>query len=135
MGDGTSDDTAAISAALTTAAKTGGGVYVPAGIYKVSTLSIPDGITVQGAGHAASWIKGGILFGSHDLIRGLKLGDVGKRTHNAPGATRTVFDTAASEARRRSCSATTTAAATSPSVTASSSAPSAAGRRSAGTTT
>ena len=91
-GDGTSDDTAALSAALTAAAKADSGVYIPAGVYRVSTLTIPDGITVRGAGHAASWIKGGVLFGSHDLIRGLKLGDVGKRTHNAPDATRTVFE-------------------------------------------
>ena len=46
-GDGTSDDTAALSAALTAAAKADSGVYIPAGVYKVSTLSIPDGITVR----------------------------------------------------------------------------------------
>ena len=65
---------------------------MPAGTYKVSSLSIPNGITVEGEGHAKSWIKGGILFGSRDLIVGLKLGDVGKRTHNEAGATQTVFE-------------------------------------------
>ncbi len=91
-GDGTTDDTAAISAALVAAANAGGGVYVPAGTYAVSTITIPDGITVQGAGHAASWLKGGVRFGSRDLIRGLKLGDVDERTHNEADATRTVFE-------------------------------------------
>ena len=92
VGDGVTDDTAAFRAAMSAAARAGTGVYVPAGTYKVSTLSVPNGIALQGAGHAASWIKGGVLFGSHDLIRGLKLGDLGKRTHNAANATQAVFE-------------------------------------------
>jgi hypothetical protein len=91
-GDGVNDDTAAITAAMKAAASAGSGVYVPAGTYRVSTVSIPNGITVQGDGHAVSWFRGGVLFGSRDLVSGLKLGDVGKRTHNAADATQTVFE-------------------------------------------
>ena len=91
-GDGSADDTAAIKAAMKAAARAGTGVYLPAGTYKVAIISIPSGIALQGAGHAASWIKGGVLFGSRDLFSGLRLGDVGSRTHNADNATQTVFE-------------------------------------------
>ncbi len=91
-GDGVADDTAALRAAMRAAATAGSGVYVPAGAYKVSTISIPSGIVLQGAGRSVSWIKGGVLFGSRDLVRGLKLGDVGQRTHNAASARETTFE-------------------------------------------
>jgi hypothetical protein len=90
-GDGVTDDTAALRAALTAAAAAGSGVYVPAGTYKIGTLTIPDGVTLTGQGHDASWLQGGILFGSYDAISHLRLGDVGERTHNGPDATRTTF--------------------------------------------
>jgi Pectate lyase superfamily protein len=91
-GDGSADDTAALRAALKAAAAAGTGVYVPTGVYRVGTLAIPNGVTVRGEGSDASWLKGGIVFGSYDLVRGLRLGDVGKRTHNEHNATQTVFE-------------------------------------------
>jgi hypothetical protein len=91
-GDGVADDTAAFGAAMKAAAGAGTGVYVPAGTYRVSTISIPDGIVLKGAGQSSSWIKGGVLFGSRDLVSGLKLGDVGKRTHNQAEASETTFE-------------------------------------------
>jgi hypothetical protein len=91
-GDGWADDTTAIEGAMKAAVRAGTGVYLSAGTYRVSTLSVPDGIALQGAGHAAAWIKGDVLFGSRDLFRGLKLGDGGARTHNAANATQTVFE-------------------------------------------
>jgi hypothetical protein len=61
-GNGTTDDTAAIKAAIAAAAppsaRTGNTVYFPAGAYLVSsTLTVPAGMTLQGAG----WDTPGIL--------------------------------------------------------------------------
>jgi hypothetical protein len=58
-GDGAIDDTAAIQAALTAAANTGGGVvYLPAGTYKISTaLTISDNVSIRGAGDLATVIR------------------------------------------------------------------------------
>jgi len=63
-GDGNSDDTAAIQAALAAAAGNGGGiVYLPGGHYKISSsLTVPGGVELRGANelrHAAgSWADG-----------------------------------------------------------------------------
>ena len=51
-GDGSTDDTLAIQGALTAAAGSGGVVYVPAGTYKISNLTIDSSVTVRGAGLA-----------------------------------------------------------------------------------
>ncbi len=50
-GNGVTDDTAAINAALTAAGTNGGGiVYLPAGNYKTTTtLSVPSGVELRGA--------------------------------------------------------------------------------------
>ncbi len=50
LGDGKTDDTAAISAALDAAREAGGGiVWLPRGNYRVAThLSVPDDVTLQG---------------------------------------------------------------------------------------
>jgi hypothetical protein len=92
VGDGVTDDTAALTAAMGAAADAGTGLHVPAGTYKVSTISVPDGILLQGAGRSGTWIKGAVLFGSRDLITGLRLGDVEARTHNQADAADTTFE-------------------------------------------
>jgi hypothetical protein len=52
-GDGVTDDTAAIQAALTAAAASGGGtVFVPAGTYVISNLLIDSYVTLAGEGGA-----------------------------------------------------------------------------------
>jgi hypothetical protein len=57
-GDGTTDDTAAIQKALTAAGNAGGGtVYVPAGTYKTGPLTIPQNVTLRGAGIAATTLQ------------------------------------------------------------------------------
>src|SRR5690606_38575003 len=64
-GDDSTDDSAAIRLAIAAAAASGGGiVYFPKGTYKVSRdgnnfycLSIPDGVTLRGAGRAQVTIK------------------------------------------------------------------------------
>jgi hypothetical protein len=57
VGDGATDDTAEIQEALDAAAAEDGTVYVPAGIYRVSSLSIDSGVRLYGAGMGLSVIK------------------------------------------------------------------------------
>lgn len=53
VGDGTSDDTAAIQKALDTAAETGGTVYFPPGKYLLKGhLNIPQGVSIRGSAWA-----------------------------------------------------------------------------------
>jgi hypothetical protein len=92
VGDGVTDDTPAFRAAFRSAAGAGTGVYVPAGTYRVGTISVPTGIVLQGAGRSAAWIKGGLFFSSRDLVSGLKIGDVGKRTHNEANSSETILE-------------------------------------------
>lgn len=53
-GDGQSDDTAALRATITAAAKSGGGrVIIPPGIFKVSSpIDLPSGVVIDGSGSA-----------------------------------------------------------------------------------
>lgn len=54
--DGVTDDTAAIQRALDAASKTGATVYLPPGRYLVAgSLSIPPGVTLQGAEASPQW--------------------------------------------------------------------------------
>lgn len=57
-GDGTTDDTSAIQAALNAAEAAGGGtVFLPKGTYQISTaLKLPSGVVLQGAGRA-TWLR------------------------------------------------------------------------------
>ncbi len=51
VGDGATDDTAAINSALTYAKSIGSGVFLPAGVYRISgTLLIPGGVSLEGEG-------------------------------------------------------------------------------------
>jgi len=55
-GDGATDDTAAIQAAMNEAAKKGGVVYLPPGKYLVKgSLSVPAGVSVKGAAAAPQY--------------------------------------------------------------------------------
>lgn len=57
IGDGHADDTHALTEALNSASP-GGFVYLPAGIYRTTrTISIPDNVTVAGAGRDATTIR------------------------------------------------------------------------------
>lgn len=48
VGDGLTDDTAAIQAALDEAATVEGSVFVPAGTYSITSITIPAGVTLYG---------------------------------------------------------------------------------------
>lgn len=90
-GNGTTDDTSAFKAALSTAARKGTGIYVPAGVYRVSRLALPNGVVVAGAGRDRAWVKGGLSFGSRTTVVDLKIGDRGVSVRNLPGASYTTF--------------------------------------------
>jgi hypothetical protein len=65
-GDGQTDDTAALQAALDAAGKTGGVVELPSGQYLIAgALKVPTGVTLQGSWeepHHAAYDKGSTLF-------------------------------------------------------------------------
>lgn len=69
--DGTADDTAAVAAALAAASAAGGGtVYFPAGTCVTGTQTLPSGVTLAGAGRAASTLK--LKSGTNaDLVQGV----------------------------------------------------------------
>ena len=55
VGDGQNDDTASLQTAINTAAVVGGTVYIPPGHYRTSsTLTIPAGVSIVGAGLGAN---------------------------------------------------------------------------------
>ena len=89
----TGTDAAAFAAALRQASETGKAFRVPAGTYAVGGLSVPDGVTIVGAGKDVTWLKGELTFGSNDVISGLRIGDAGaSAVHNQAGATGTTFE-------------------------------------------
>jgi Pectate lyase superfamily protein len=84
-GDNVADDTAAIGRALYAGKTRDLPVYFPAGRYRVSTLVLPSGVTLQGAGGTTdartdsrfegTWLRGRVRFASGDVIRDMKIGD------------------------------------------------------------
>jgi hypothetical protein len=66
-GNGVTDDTAAINAALTAAGNNGGGiVYLPAGSYYTSTtLTVPGGVRLQGIAEGLAPQYGGTMIEPH----------------------------------------------------------------------
>ena len=92
-GDGRTDDTAAFVKALAAAARSQKRLYVPAGVYPVRRLRLPDGVSLKGASSRTTWVRGGMTFGSRQHIFDLKIGDAGSSAvRNVAGATGTVFE-------------------------------------------
>jgi len=75
--DGTTDDTSAILAAVKAAVAAGKEAYVPAGVYRTGTLTLPAGATLRGDGDS-SWLTGLLRFNSDVTVQDVKLG--GKAT-------------------------------------------------------
>ena len=93
-GNGKTDDTAAFVKAMRAAAKSRQRLFVPAGVYRVGRLSMPNGVSLKGAGRRTTWLKGRLDFGSNEHISGLKIGPASATNcavHNLSGATNTVF--------------------------------------------
>jgi len=74
------------------AGKGGGVVYLPAGTYRVSALTIPNKVSVAGDGRSSSWLKGKITAGSDLTVSNLKLGVAGKSFTVANGAHDSAFE-------------------------------------------
>ncbi len=91
VGNGTHDDTAALNRAMRAMAPSGGTVRLPRGTYKVSSIRVPDGVRLVGAGMNASWIRGGVSYGSRVRLTDLKIGARGRTFYNAPGARYSTF--------------------------------------------
>lgn len=75
--DDSTDDTAAFQAAINAASAQGGGiVYMPAGIARVTTLTLPQGVIIEGQGGiiGASVIRGTALTGPVVNIAGRSAG-------------------------------------------------------------
>lgn len=57
VGDGVTDDTAAIQAAIDAVTITGGTVYFPVGIYRVSQITLKSYVTLKGAHKENGWAR------------------------------------------------------------------------------
>ena len=92
-GNGTSDDSAALTRALDSQAAAGKTVYLPAGTYLCRTpIVLPDNVRVRGEGDD-SWLKGQLVFASGDSVDYLKIGATGRcAVTNAAGASGTTFN-------------------------------------------
>jgi len=91
-GDGKTDDTAAFVRAMRASLELHRALFVPTGVYRLARLTLPDGLTLKGAGRRTTWLKGHLDFGSNQVISDLKIGDAGNSAiYNREGATNTVF--------------------------------------------
>jgi hypothetical protein len=90
-GDGVSDDTAAVTAALKATAGKKVGVYFPAGTYKISSIVLPDNVTLVGADAGTTWIEGRLQAGSASQVSDLTLGGTGMAFRFVNGASHTTF--------------------------------------------
>ncbi len=90
-GDGASDDTAAVAAALRETTAKGRVLWLPKGIYVVTDLVVPDGALVSGAGSGRAWLKGRLEVGGRCVFTDVRLGRDGAALHFADGAAGTVM--------------------------------------------
>ena len=66
-GDGISDDTGAVKAAMKAACESEGTVYFPKGMYRIHPLKVPSGITLMGN---ASWGYSAFGYGNNQIEEG-----------------------------------------------------------------
>ena len=97
LGNNIADDTAAIVAALTAAAVNGGTVFFPVGTYSITSITIPDNLTVYGEGQEQSIINfnsdpninpygAGVNLGSHIRMKSMGLQGTAKIALNFPSS-------------------------------------------------
>ena len=91
-GDGATNDTTAVTRALSAATAAHKTLYFPSGTYKVDALTLPSGAVLVGAGATRSWLSGRLEVAGHSILRDLKLGVKGAALHFADGASHTTFD-------------------------------------------
>jgi hypothetical protein len=81
LGDGSTNDTAAIEAAFAAAALVKGTVWFPLGVFMAGNLKVPNGVSLRGENQAMSILRyrntdGGVFitfYGSHQVVEGLTI--------------------------------------------------------------
>jgi hypothetical protein len=91
VGDGTTNDTAAVVAAVQTATAKDAAVWFPRGTYAVDDVELPGGVVLVGATAKRSWLKGRLSFGGDTRVSDLRVGRDGAATRFTDGAAHTVF--------------------------------------------
>lgn len=91
-GGDTSDDTAAVEAALRAVAGRDVVLYFPEGTYELGDLRTPAGVRLAGAGADLTWLRGAIELGGDCRMADLKVGVAGRAFRFVPGAARTTLD-------------------------------------------
>ena len=91
LGNGVSDNSSAVNAALASAKSTGKPLAVPAGDFLLlSTITVPDGVTIIGGGET-SWLHGTVVFGSNQVFQNLMIGAAGAKLTHKNGTANTRF--------------------------------------------
>ena len=90
-GDGSTDDSAAVLAAVRAATAKGVPVWFPEGTYAVGDIVLPQGVAMAGSGRDRSWLMGRITFGGDTRVTDLRVGRDGAATHFTDGAAHTTF--------------------------------------------
>ena len=67
-------------------------MYLPVGTYEITSITVPDGLSVTGSGMGTTWLKGKVVYGSDSSFSDLKIGDAGvSAIVNGNGADSTTF--------------------------------------------
>jgi hypothetical protein len=90
-GDGSSDDRAAVLAAVRAATAKGVAAWFPEGTYAVGDLTVPGGAVLAAAGTELAWLKGRLEFGGNSSVSDLRVGAGGVATRFTGGASHTTF--------------------------------------------
>ncbi len=90
-GDGTTDDTEAVLAALTATAGQRTAILFPAGTYRVTDVQLPWNVILKGEGADRSWIQGRLEVGGGSRVADLRLGRDGAALRFAPDASQVLF--------------------------------------------
>lgn len=110
VGDGVTDDTAAIQAALNSGAET---INVPDGIYISQALTVPTGVTLQGLGKPTLKLKNGTFLAGGNFISGASVSGINLRNltvdanrQNQTGSVFGIYFNAAAHTEIRACTIT-----------------------------